>query len=69
MNYDDWKCTDFQAESDSLIECKPFPVWHFLSDDEEWEYWVTDPAEADDLMEQFAARGTPYTVTQSLCND
>lgn len=66
--HDAWKTTDPAAErTDSAPE--PYPLWHFLSDDWEWEYWVTDSTEVDNLLEQFAQRAQPYTVTQTLVTD
>lgn len=67
--YDDWKTTDPAAErTDPAPDPapEPYPLWHFLSDDWEWEYWVTDSTEVDNLLEQFAQRAQPYTLTQSL---
>ena len=65
MSYDDWKTTDPEAEcADPAPE--PYPLWHFLSADWEWEYWVTDATEVPNLLEQFSNRAQPYTVVQTL---
>lgn len=41
-------------------------VWHFLSDDWEHEHWAQSADEADQLMEAYALRADPYTVSQYL---
>ena len=66
--YDSWKCTDPEAESPAS-EPEPYRLWHFLSDDWEWEYWVTDASEVPNLLEQFSNRAQPYRVTQMLVSD
>ncbi len=48
---------------------EPHPVWHFLSDDWEYEHWVEDPAHVEPLLHLYAERGEPFTMRQLLVND
>lgn len=48
---------------------EPHPVWHFLSDDWEYEHWVEDPSHVEPLLHLYAERGEPFTMRQLLVND
>lgn len=51
---------------DDPPELDPQPIWHFLSDDWEYEHWITDPADVDEYLLAYTERGHPFTLRQVL---